>query len=456
MAVRARALLRSNVGATLALLVLAGLAAGFALGAWGASRRGGGAFDRFLDHARQAELSVFVCAPTRPQVEPRAPATTQLARLRALPVVEAAARTAAVPVRYEIPGVGNLDAAIEVIIDDEFPTPEGHPSWWRGACSTPRPTTRSSSLRAPTPDWPAGTVFAITPLKARGVELGDADHRAPSRAAGGGQGSPAVEPGGPDRRARAGAGGTRRSARAGGSAMAPWSATTASSSRSGRCPAPTRRSSGPRSPRPWARGSMGSEPAIGDEQLSVASAIRYEAAALGLFAAAVAVAALVFVGQALARQASREASDTETLRAIGMSARPARRRRCAPCPAGRAWAPPPWLRSGRGCRRPSRRSASRRAPRSRAVSGSTAPCSSSAGWRSWPGSRLASSSRPSSRPAGAERRADGRGAWGWSRRRPVCRSPPWPAPASCCRPIARPTCRCGPRRWGWRWPWAPR
>ena len=63
----------------------------------------------------------------------------------------------------------------------------------------------------------------------------------------------------------------------------------------------------------------GSEPAIGDEQLSVASAIRYEASALGLFAAAVAVAALVFVGQALARQASREASDTETLRAIGMS-----------------------------------------------------------------------------------------------------------------------------------------
>ena len=66
-------------------------------------------------------------------------------------------------------------------------------------------------------------------------------------------------------------------------------------------------------------GFQGSEPAIGDEQLSVASAIRYEAAALGLFAAAVAVAALVFVGQALARQASREASDTETLRAIGMS-----------------------------------------------------------------------------------------------------------------------------------------
>ena len=180
MAVRARALLRSNVGPTLALLVLAGLAAGFALGAWGASRRGGGAFDRFLDHARQAELSVFVCAPDPATGEPRAPARRSWPRLRALPVVEAAARTAAVPVRYEIPGVGNLDAAIEVIIDGEFPTPDGTPIVVEGRLLDPAADDEVVLPEGSDAGLAAGTVFAITPLQARGARLGDAHRRAPS------------------------------------------------------------------------------------------------------------------------------------------------------------------------------------------------------------------------------------------------------------------------------------
>ena len=254
MAVRARALLRSNVGPTLALLVLAGLAAGFALGAWGASRRGAGAFGRFLDHAQQAELSVFVCA-TDPATG-RAPCSgeEELASLRALPVVAAAARVAAVPVRYEIPGVGNLDAAIEVIIDGEFPTPEGTPIVVEGRLLDPAADDEVVLPEGSDAGLGAGTVFAITPLRLGGPSR---RRRSPSSVTSCGRWARSAS-----RRAwRPGSASSSRSrrrprsARAGGSATARWSATTASSSRCGRCPAPTRRSSGPRSPPPWASGS---------------------------------------------------------------------------------------------------------------------------------------------------------------------------------------------------------
>ena len=275
------------------------------------------------------------CAlPTRPR---RAPCTgeEELARLRALPVVAAAARTAAVPVRYEIPGVGNLDAAIEVIIDDEFPTPDGTPIVVEGRLLDPAAADEVVLPEGSDAGLGAGAVFAITPLRLGGSDsatpIAELRHeltavgkvRQPS--------SLAARIGELEQEPEAPAVGPGWWQRYGGLVsyygiviqVRPVPGTDPEVLRAEVAAAMGERF-------------QGSEPAIGDEQLSVASAIRYEASALGLFAAAVAVAALVFVGQALARQASREASDTDDAAGHRDVAGPARGRRGAPGPAGRA------------------------------------------------------------------------------------------------------------------------
>ncbi len=60
-AMRARALLRRHWRATIAVGVFAGVAAGLALGAWGIARRTSTVYDRFVDYEGAATLSVFGC-----------------------------------------------------------------------------------------------------------------------------------------------------------------------------------------------------------------------------------------------------------------------------------------------------------------------------------------------------------------------------------------------------------
>lgn len=65
-------------------------------------------------------------------------------------------------------------------------------------------------------------------------------------------------------------------------------------------------------------------PGIGNEVEPIQEAIRYEARAAMAFGAIAAIAGLVFVGQAVARQSRREWADLATLRALGMSDRDVR------------------------------------------------------------------------------------------------------------------------------------
>jgi putative ABC transport system permease protein len=60
---RARSLLRRQLVATIALGVFAGAAAGAALGVWGIARRTANVYDRFVSYQNAATLAVFACNP---------------------------------------------------------------------------------------------------------------------------------------------------------------------------------------------------------------------------------------------------------------------------------------------------------------------------------------------------------------------------------------------------------
>jgi hypothetical protein len=60
---RARALVRSHVRTTIALALFAGLAAGVALGIWAIARETAGAYDRFVESVDQGDGGVFGCHP---------------------------------------------------------------------------------------------------------------------------------------------------------------------------------------------------------------------------------------------------------------------------------------------------------------------------------------------------------------------------------------------------------
>jgi ABC-type lipoprotein release transport system permease subunit len=312
---RARALLRANAAATVALALLAGLASGVAIGAWSAARRGEDAYDRFVERAAQPDLLVYVCPFGVPPGTIVTCGIREVDDVRELPEVAAAARVVASPVRYELPDGSTLDGGLEVVADGGFPTPQGTPTVADGRLLDPAADDEVLLPEGVDAEVPTGSTITITPLRISddGLEpitrlrhelrvVGKARYPSSLAARVGvldqEPETPVVGPGW---------------WRTYGGQVDSWGTSIEVRAADGvdaeelRAAVETRL--GDRV--------FGSEPAPNVEQESVDEAIGYETAATGAFAVAVGLAALVFVGQALTRQARREAVDLPTLRALG-------------------------------------------------------------------------------------------------------------------------------------------
>jgi hypothetical protein len=314
---RARALLRANVTASVALAVIAGLGAGLALGAWAAARRGSGSYERFLDHLAGAEGSFGVCAddPTE------ACTSAALSDLRSLPEVATAVRMAAVMVRYELPSGQVIDGGLEVTIDEGFPTPVGEPIVVAGRLLDP-----AADDEVLVPDNVAmglkvGSTVALTPYRGLFSDAGpelrtDARHtvrlvgiiRTPA--------SLVVSTGTPERDEATPYAGPRWWARHA-DEVSPWGYAVLTRARPGvsldELDAAVRERLGERITDLEVTGRPVEE--------TVVDAIGFESSALLAFALVTALAVIVFVGQALVRQARREAVDQQVLVALGASRR---------------------------------------------------------------------------------------------------------------------------------------
>jgi hypothetical protein len=135
---RARLLLGRGWRASVALALVAGLVGGLALAAWAAGRRDRGAYARFVGHVAVPQYAALVCGPgvTPDQVVgDRCPAPYQpaaeVAFVRSLPGVEAVAQTDYVPVAITVGG-RRLLGAIEVTRGDVIAHTEGNPIYVQG------------------------------------------------------------------------------------------------------------------------------------------------------------------------------------------------------------------------------------------------------------------------------------------------------------------------------------
>jgi putative ABC transport system permease protein len=315
---RARTLLRHHVGASIWLVVLAGLAAGLALGAWAAARRGGGAFDRFVRYADQADLSIYACAAAVPGKTAPCTAEDEAADLRALPEVDRVGRGTTVPVLYELPDGSTIEGGIDVAIDLEYAGTQGTPLVVDGRMPSPEGIYEMILPEGTDAGYPVGTEIWLTPAVS---EIGEpfvlqeelrhavtvvGKVRVPSSL-------------------NARVGELRREPetpvlgpawwREYGDKVATWGTSIQVSA------APGVSADELRTAVVAAVGDrvLGIEPAVDVSAVPAREAISYETAAIRAFAVAVALAALVFVGQALARQGWREAADQGSLQAIGAS-----------------------------------------------------------------------------------------------------------------------------------------
>ena len=130
-------LVRRHLLVTVLFALVAGLTGGIALAAWSSARRTETVFDRFLRAADLPELQVTFCPPTVKRVEPERlgeclayDASAELERIRGLPEVVGAARGAfrAGLVRPAAGGSEPKVAYIAAMLDPDTITPNGRPA----------------------------------------------------------------------------------------------------------------------------------------------------------------------------------------------------------------------------------------------------------------------------------------------------------------------------------------
>lgn len=139
-------LVRRGWRATIALVVLAGIAAGVAMAAWSAGRRTATAFDRFRQYADAPELIVTFCPPDLVEVDQDSlvrcmvydPAE-EVALLRDLPEVEAAARASFLGLTFARPDEPERTrfAIALIMADPGMPSVEGDQILVAGRWSSP-------------------------------------------------------------------------------------------------------------------------------------------------------------------------------------------------------------------------------------------------------------------------------------------------------------------------------
>jgi FtsX-like permease family len=331
---RAGSLVRRGWRATIVLAVLGGIAGGVAMAAWASGRRASSAFDRFLAFANPPDLIVTFCPPELTAIDESSllecfsyDPVGELAEIARLPQVEVAARveyrgvSAARPERPDDtwiagavllrdPGVRGAEGATmvvegrhyeagnEVVINERFRDRTGVGVGdellltFTGRDEMGASIGDGQSYHGPSAS--ARVVGVVRGLRDIGAAIESADAQDDELQLTGGPALAQATPG-------AGIFGgvlvvARDDADSAGAAIEAAFA-----------------------PRPF-----NLAPHVGAAEIEpIADAIRYEARAVLVFAAVAAMAATVFVGQAVARQSRREWIDGDTLRALGLSNRDA-------------------------------------------------------------------------------------------------------------------------------------
>jgi hypothetical protein len=316
------------------LALCAGLAGGLAMTAWLSARRAGASLDRFNAFADPAELSVTFCPPGTADLEGAEadvfscyayPPTTELARIRALPEVQAAGRFAYQPIEIRGP---NGPAIFEPGLlmangDPDVTSPDGAPIVLAG--------------RLADPDAPDEAIINTVAAEIGGVGVGD---RFTVR-------WPAPDQGGLD----AGFSGPERSLEIVGIVRAPsdlsaavqgsdssarlevgpgvWRSIEGRASMGYTAIAVQARDGNSRAARAAILAAFPDREFAADTMVApddvepMREAFGYDAKAAGAFAIFAGLAGVIFVGQAIARQMRREWADLPVLRAIGLSRRQA-------------------------------------------------------------------------------------------------------------------------------------
>lgn len=336
---RARALIRRYMWATVVLGVFAGAAGGGALGAWGIARRTSTVFDRFVSYEDSAQMAIFACPegvdPSAPDFDYQICATYDyadvIAFLRTQPGVGSVGRYT-----LAIAGIAPADdpaswqrLLVPAVIDPEAVNSQGSPIVVDGRQADPMVVDEvvvneeyAASAGVGVADHIVITPYKFDEFGAAG-EAKDPPHGKPTRAtivgvirrpgdlAGRLSGSSIYES---NARVEAGPGWWKSiagdAARYGVGVIFKTTGDVTIDDVQASIAAqwPDRQFE-------YEPGPMSST----SGQSTVSDALRLQAIGLELVALVIALAAIVFVGQAIARQARGEWSDNQTLGALGMT-----------------------------------------------------------------------------------------------------------------------------------------
>jgi ABC-type lipoprotein release transport system permease subunit len=166
---RARWLLWRGWRAGLGFALVAGVLAGAAGAAWAAGRRGDDAYRRFVAHVDAPRYAGFFCEPGTPVVDPddypRCATPYEPAQemdfLRHLPGVTGVGRVTFVPVEVSVGGQ-TFQASISVSLDEDIVSISGDPLVVRGRL--PEQPDELFVNESPGSDFPLGTTAQIRPL----------------------------------------------------------------------------------------------------------------------------------------------------------------------------------------------------------------------------------------------------------------------------------------------------
>ena len=328
---RAGLLLRSRWRSVVALGVIAGLGGGVVIGLVSIARDTSSAIDRYVEHLGEPDVAVTICPPGTDAAAAEDGAcfvhdpVREVAALRRLPGVRAAARVSPTPVAVRAPG-GEWRPSFAWVVHDDVELFEHPPLVAGRAAELGRPDEIDGQRghgRAPRsrPGRPPGGGAVVGRRDLR--RLGVAGPAAPGHGHGGGgrrarrrrpgrtpdPGQPGHDRGGHVPRAGLGGGhGLQR--------LLPLPDRHRPLARRRRRRRGTRRSR----PRP---GSSTSSRGVSPRTTPPARSetVDYQARAALATAALLALAGMVLVGQILGRQARRELADADTLRALGMTRR---------------------------------------------------------------------------------------------------------------------------------------
>jgi ABC-type lipoprotein release transport system permease subunit len=315
---RARWLLRRGWRAGLAFALVAGAVAGAAGAAWAAGRRGTDAYHRFVAHVDEPAYGAFFCPPgtgidelgSYPRCESPYDPAEEMSFLRGLPGVTAVARATFVPIEITVAGQ-SFQAAISVTFDGSIVSASGDPLVVRGRLPSAPDELFASEAAAGA--FPLGTEVVIRPLS---VDTGEPLDLPPQTLRLVGVGRFPVDLAAKEN----GLGQVSGTAFVAPSWWTQWGSRIQSSGAgvlarltSGVTEESIRAAVAER----WPGRVVYDIPGRDSKQETVSDAIGYESNTLSALGVMVGLAGLVFVGQALARQARREQSDLEALSALG-------------------------------------------------------------------------------------------------------------------------------------------